>query len=161
MYIDQLYNSVIIYNLYIYNYITMKALKLQTLGSHTAIVVSKYSSLISLTIDVRRSYYRSSKVDTSITSSEVDTSIIDLRRATHPFPKVVTSISEGRHIMTSNFEGRHIDLQRATYRSSKVDTSDHRSSKVDASIFEDRRRKHRTYNSSSNIVHNCAPKSLE
>ena len=33
--------------------------------------------------------------------------------------------------------------------------------KVDASIFEDRRRKYHTYNSSSNIVHNCAPKSLE
>ena len=53
--------------------------------------------------------------------------------------------------MTSIFEGRHIDLRKAT----------HRSSKVDASIFEDRRRKHHTYNSSSNIVHNCAPKSLE
>ena len=50
-----------------------------------------------------------------------------------------------------NVEGRHIDIRKLT----------HRSSKVDASIFEDRRRKHRTYNSSSNIAHNCAPKSLE
>ena len=98
--------------------------------------------------------YRSSKVDTSITdlrrsthrSSVFEGQHIHLRRSTHRSWKVDTSISEGRHIVTSIFEGRHID---------------HRSSKVDASIFEDRRRKHHTYNSSSNIVHNCAPKSLE
>ena len=66
------------------------------------------------------------------------TSIIGLRRSTHPSPKVDTSISEGRHIVTSIFEGRHIDLRRATHRSSKVDTSiidlrksTHRSSKIE------------------------------
>ena len=85
--------------------------------------------------------YRSSKVDTSIT---------DLRRSTHRSSKVDTSISKGRHLVTSIFEGRHIDLRKST----------HRSSKVDASIFEDRRRKHHTYNSSSNIVHYCAPNTV-
>ena len=78
---------------------------------------------------------------------------IHLRRSTHRSSKVDTSISEGRHIETSIFEGRHIDIRKLTHR--------YRSSKVDASIFEDRRRKHHTYNSSSNIAHNCARKSLE
>ena len=132
-----------------------------------------YSSLISHQPSIfegRHIDYRSSKVDTSITdlrrsthrSSVFEGQHIHLRRSTHRSSKVDTSIDtsifEGRHIVTSIFEGRHIDLRKATHRSSKID---HRSSKVDASIFEDRRRKHHTYNSSSNIVHNCAPKSLE
>ena len=107
--------------------------------------------------------YRSSMVDTSITDLRRSThrslvfegQHIHLRWSTHRSSKVDTSISEGRHIVTSIFEGRHIDIRKLTHRSSKGDT------KVDASIFEDRRRKHHTYNSSSNIAHNCAPKSLE
>ena len=86
-------------------------------------------------------------------SSKVDTSIIGLRRSTHPSPKVDTSIVESRHIDLRRSTHRDIDLRRATHPSSKGDTSifesrhiDHRSSKVDASIFEDRRRKHHTYN---------------
>ena len=119
--------------------------------------------------------YRSSMVDTSITdlrrsthrSSVFEGQHIHLRTSTYRSSKVDTSISEGRHIVTSIIEGRHIDLRRATHRYSKVGRHidirklTHRSSKVDASIFEDRRWKHHTYNSSSNIVHNCAPKSLE
>ena len=101
--------------------------------------------------------YRSSMVDTSITdlrrsthrSSVFEGQHIHLRRSTHRSSKVDTSVSEGGHIVTSIFEGRHIDIRKLT----------HRSSKVDASIFEDRRRKHHTYNSSSNIAHNCPPKS--
>ena len=128
-------------------------------NSHTAIVsiniLSKYRSLIShrcskvdtSTIDLRWSTHqspifegrhighRSSKVNKSISEGR----LIDLRKSTHPSPRVDTSI----------FEGRHIDLRKATHRYSKVNT--------DASIFEDRRRKHLTYNSSSNIAHNCAP----
>ena len=104
--------------------------------------------------------YRSSMVDTSITtdlrrsthhSLVIEGQHIHLRRSTHRSSKVDTSISLGRHIVTSIFEGRHIDIRKLT----------HRSSKVDASIFEDRRRKHHTYNSWSNIAHNCASKSLE
>ena len=106
-------------------------------------------------------------------SSKVDTSVIGLRRSTHPSPKVDSSIFESRHIHLRRSTHRDIDLRRATHRYSKVNTSifegrhidirklTHRSSKVDASTFEDRRRKHHTYNSSSNIAHNCAPKSLE
>ena len=117
--------------------------------------------------------YRSSMVDINHRSSKVDTSVIGLRRSTHPSPKVDSSIFESRHIHLRRSTHRDIDLQRATHRYSKVNTSifegrhidirklTHRSSKVDASIFEDRRRKHHTYNSSSNIAHNCAPKSLE
>ena len=96
-------------------------------------------------------------------SSKVDTPIIGLRRSTHPSPKVDTSIFESRHIDLRRSTHRDIDLRRATHRFSKGDISifesrhiDHRSSKVDASMFENRRRKHHTYNSSSNIVHNCA-----
>ena len=92
--------------------------------------------------DLRRSTHR---------SSVFEGQHIHLRSSTHRSSKVDTSIYEGRHIVTSIFEGRHIDIRKLT----------HRSSKVDASIFEDQRRKHRTYNSSSNIAHNCAPKSLE
>ena len=130
--------------------------------SYSINILSKYSSLIShrpLMFEGRHIDYRSSKVDTSIT---------DLRRSTHPSPKVDTSIFESRHIDIRRSTHRDIDLQRATHRFSKGDTSifesrhiDHRSSKVNALIFEDRRWKHHTYNSSSNIVHNCAPKSLE
>ena len=47
-----------------------------------------------------------------------------------------------------------VDLRRAIHRSSKVATSIFES---DTSIFEDRRQKHHTYNSSPNTVHNCAP----
>ena len=109
-------------------------------------ILSKYSSLISHRLSIfegRHINHRSSKVDTSI---------IGLRRSTHP--------SQSRHIDLRRSTHRDIDLRRATHRSSKGDTPifesrhiDHRSSKVDASIFEDRRRKHHTYNSSSNIVH--------
>ena len=120
----------------------MKALKCKPsvfAYSYSIKILSKYSSLIShrpSMFEGRHINHRSSKVDTSI----IDRS-----------SKVNTSISEGRHIVTSIFEGRHIDIRKST----------HRSSKVDASIFEDRRRNHHTYNSSSNIVHNCAPKSLD
>ena len=89
--------------------------------------------------DLRRSTHR---------SSVFEGQHIHLRRSTHRSSKVDTSISEGRHIVTSIFEGRHIDIRKLTHRSSKVDA-------------EDRRRKHHTYNSSSNIAHNCASKSLE
>ena len=131
----------------------MKALKCKPsvfAYSYSINMLSKYSSLISH----RPSMFEGRLINHR--SSKVDTSIIGLRRSTHPSPKVDTSkvdtsISEGRHIVTSIFEGRHIDIRKST----------HRSSKVDASIFEDRRRKHHTYNSSSNIVHNCAPKSLD
>ena len=132
--------------------------EVQTLGvlnSHTAYsinVLSKYSSLISH----RPSIFEGRHIDHR--SSKVDTSITDFRRSTR---------------RSSIFEGQHIDLRRSTHRSSKVDTSwhrssifegryidlrksPHRSSKVDTSIFEDRRQKHHTYNSSPNIVHNCA-----
>ena len=81
---------------------------------------------------------------------------IHLRRSTHRSSKVDTSISEGRHIVTSIFEGRHIDIRKLTHRSSKGDTSI-----FESYYIEDRRRKHHTYNSSSNIAHNCAPKSME
>ena len=67
---------------------------------------------------------------------------------TGPSPGVSEASETRRDII---FEGRHIDIRKLT----------HRSSKVDASIFEDQRRKHHTYNSSSNIAHNCAPKSLQ
>ena len=113
--------------------------EVQTLGvirySYNINILSKYSSLIShrpSMFEGRHIDYRSSKVDTSITDlSKVDTSIIGLRRSTHPSPKVDTSIFESQHIDlrrsthrdTSIFEGRHIDLRRATHRSSKVDTS--------------------------------------
>ena len=93
------------------------------------------------TIDLRRSTHR---------SSVFEGQHIHLRRSTHRSSKVDTSISKGRHLVTSIFEGRHIDLRKST----------HRSSKVDASIFEDRRRKHHTHNSSSNIVHYCAPNTV-
>ena len=124
----------------------MKALKCKPSAlfaySYSINILSKYSSLISH----RPSMFEGRHINHR--SSKVGTSIIGLRRSTHPSPKVDTSI----------FESRHIDLRRSTHRSSKGDTS---SSKVDASTFEDRRRKHHTYNSSSNIVHNCVPKSLE
>ena len=71
-------------------------------------------------------------------------SIFDGRHINHRSSKVDTSISEGRLIDLRKSTHRDIDLRRAT----------HRSSKVDASIFEDRRRKHHTYNSSSNMAHN-------
>ena len=71
-------------------------------------------------------------------SSKVDTSIIGLRRSTHPSPKVDTSIFESRHIDLRRSTHRDIDLRRATHRSSKVDTSiidlrksTHRSSKIE------------------------------
>ena len=139
--------------------------EVQTLGvfaySYSINILSKYSSLISH----RPSMFEGRHID--YRSSKVDTSIIGLRRS-HPSPKVDTSIFESRHIDLRRSTHRDIDLRRATHRSSKGDTSifesrhiDHRSSKVDASIFEDRRRKHHTNNSSSNIVHNCAAKSLE
>ena len=107
-------------------------------------------------------------VDTSITdlrrsthhSLVIEGQHIHLRRSTHRSSQVDTSISEGRHIVTSIFEGRHIDIRKLTHRSS-IRQLTHRSSKIDASIFEDRKRKHHTYNSWSNIAHNCAPKSLE
>ena len=125
----------------------MKALKCKPSAlftySYSINILSKYSSLIShrpSMFEGRHIDYRSSKVDTSITYR--------LRRSTHPSPKVDTSISKSRHIDLRRSTHRDIDLRRAT----------HRSSKVDASIFEDRRRKHHTYNSSSNIVYNCAPK---
>ena len=84
------------------------------------------------------------------------------RHINHRSSKVDTSIFESRHIDLRRSTHRDIDLRRATHRSSKIDTSiiDLRKS-THRSIFEDRRRKHHTYNSSSNIVHNCAPKSLE
>ena len=80
-------------------------------------------------------------------------------------------IFEGRHqslkVATSIFEGCHINLRRSTHQSSKVNIdlqrltpifeSRHQSSKIDTSIFKGRRRKHRTDNSSPNIVHNGAP----
>ena len=101
-------------------------------------ILSKYSSLISH----RPSMFEGRHINHR--SSKVDTSIIGLRRSTHPSPKVDTSIFESLHIVTSIFEGQHIDLRRATHQSSKVDTSiidlrksTHRS-----------RRKHHTYNSS-------------
>ena len=97
--------------------------------------------------------YRSSKVDTSITdlqrsthrSSVFEGQHIHLQRSTYRSSKVDTSISEGRHIVTSIFEGRHIDLRKSTPRSSKVD----------ASIFEGGNI------TPTNIVHVCAPKSLD
>ena len=114
-------------------------------------------------------------VDTSITdlrrsthrSSVFEGQHIHLRRSTHRSSKVDTSISEGRHIATSIFEGRHIDIRKLTHRSSKVDASDasaigiYRRYVNGGTSFEDRRRKHHTYNSTSNIARNCAPMSLE
>ena len=61
-------------------------------------------------------------------SSKVDTSIIGLRRSTHPSPKVDTSI----------FESRHIDLRRSTHRDIDLRRATHRFSKGDTSIFESR-----------------------
>ena len=124
----------------------------------------QYSLNFTSMFEGRHIDYRSSMVDTSITdlrrsthrSSVFEGQHIHLRRSTHRSSKVDTSISEGRHIVTSIFEGRHIDLRHIDIRKLT-----HRSSKVDASAFEDRRRKHHTYNSSSNIAPNCAPKSLE
>ena len=55
---------------------------------------------------------------------EVDTTAIDLRRSAHQ----IIHLRRSTHL-SSILEGRHIDR---------------RSSKVDTSIFEDRRRKHRT-----------------
>ena len=84
--------------------------------------LSKYSSLIShrpSTFEGRHINHRSSKVDTSI---------IGLRRSTHPSPKVDTSI----------FESRHIDLRRSTHRDIDLRRATHRSSKGDTSIFESR-----------------------
>ena len=118
-------------------------------------ILSKYSSLI----EHRPSMFEGRHID--YRSSKVDTSITDLRRSTHRSSKVDTSISEGRHIVTSIFEGRHIDLRRVTHRSSKVDTSifdlrksTHRSSKIEGGNIT-------PTNSSANIVHYCAPESLE
>ena len=125
-----------------HSYNTNESTEVQTLGViriqliYSINVWSKYSSLISH----RPSIFEGRHINHR--SSKVDTSIIDLRRSKHQSPKVNTSIFEGRHIMTSI-----IDLRRAIHRSSKVATS----------IFEDRRQKHYTYNSSPNIVHNCAP----
>ena len=114
-------------------------------NSHTAIysinILSKYSSLIShrpSMFDGRHIDYRSSKVDTSIT---------DLRRSTHRSSKVNTSISEGRHI----------DLRKSTHRDLDLRKSTHLSSIFESRRIDLRRRKHHTCNSSSNIVHNCAP----
>ena len=123
-------------------------------GLYTGFLPRDLSKVDTSTIDLRWSTHqspifegrhidhRSSKVNTTISEGR----LIDVRKSTHPSPKVDTSV-----IVTSIFEGRHINIRKLT----------HRSSKVDASIFEDRRRKHHTYNSSSNIVHNCVPKSLE
>ena len=126
-------------------------------------ILSKYSSLI----EHRPSMFEGRHID--YPSSKVDTSITNLRRSTNTsISKGDTSIFESRHIDLRRSTHCDIDLRRATHRSSKGDTSifesrhiDLRSSKVDASIFEDRRRKHHSYNSSANIVHYCAPKSLE
>ena len=77
-----------------------------------------------------------------------DTSVIGLRRSTHPSPKVDSSIFESRHIHLRRSTHRDIDLRRATHRYSKVNTSifkgrhidirklTHRSSKVDSSKIE-------------------------
>ena len=115
-------------------------------NSHTAIVsiniLSKYSSLIShrcskvdtSTIDLRWSTHqspifegrhidhRSLKVNTSISEGR----LIDLRKSTHPSPKVDTSWHRSSKGDTSIFESRRIDLRRS-------------------------RRKHHTYNSSSKL----------
>ena len=84
----------------------MKALKCKPSAlfaySYSINILSKYSSLISHRPSIfegRHIYYRSSKVDTSIT---------DLRRSTH---------------RSSFFEGQHIHLRKSTHRSPKVDTS--------------------------------------
>ena len=66
-------------------------------------------------------------------SSKVDTSIIDLRRSTH---------------RSSVFERQHIHLRRSTHRD-----IDLRRSKAETS--------HLLLQFVVNIVHNCAPKSLE
>ena len=78
------------------------------------------------TIDVRRSTHRLSIFEgrhINHRSSKVDTSIIGLRRSTHPYPKVDTSIFESRHIDLRRSTQSDIDLRRATQRYSKVDTS--------------------------------------
>ena len=124
--------------------IIMKALKCKPSAqlftyNYTINVLSKCSNIISH----RSSVFEGRHNDHP--SSKVGTSIIHLRRSTH-----LSSILEGRHIDPSSsvFESRYIDLRRLT------------------SIFEDRRRKHRTdnptshrhsHNSSPNIVHNGAP----
>ena len=94
--------------------------------------MSKYSSLISH----RSSMFEGRHINHR--SSKVDTSIIGLRRSTHPSLKVDTSIFESRHIDLRRSTHRDIDLRRATHRSSKVDTSiidlrklTHRSSKIE------------------------------
>ena len=82
-------------------------------------IISHRSSKVDRNIDVR-----SSKVNTSIFEgrhidlrklthrfSKVDTSIVDLRRSTHRSPKVDISI----------FENGYIDLRRLTHRSSKIE----------------------------------------
>ena len=109
-------------------------------------VLSKCSNIISHRSSVfegRHNDHRSSKVGTSI---------IPLRRSTH-----LSSILKGRHIDRRSSKV-DIVLRRTTHRSLIFDG--------DTSIFEDRRRKHRTYNptshrhsnhSSPNIVHNGAP----
>ena len=90
--------------------------------NYTNNVLSKCSIIISPRSPVfegRHNDYRSSKVGTSI---------IHLRRSTY-----LSSILEGQH------DTSIVDLRKSTHRSSKVDTS----------IFEDRRRKHHTYNPTS------------
>ena len=98
-------------------------------------MLSKYSSLIShrpSMFEGRHIDYRSSKVDTSIT---------DLRRSTHPSPKVDTSIFESRHIDLRRSTHRDIDLRRATH---DIRRATYRSLKVDTSIIDLRKSTHRS-----------------
>ena len=83
-------------------------------------VLSKYSSLISH----RPSIFEGRHIDHR--SSIFEGQHIDLRRSTHRFPKVDTSIFEGRHIVTSI-----VDLRKAIHRSSKVATSIFESRHID------------------------------
>ena len=112
--------------------ILMKALKCkpsaQFAYSYSINILSKYSSLI----EQRPSMFEGRHID--YRSSKVDTSIIGLRRSTHPSPKVNTSI----------FESRHIDLRRSTHRDIALRRATHRSSKVDTSIIDLRKSTHRS-----------------
>ena len=107
----------------------MKALKCKPSAkfaySHSINILSKFSSLISH----RPSMFEGRHID--YRSSKVDTSIISLRRSTHPSPKVDTAIFESRHIDLRRSTHREIDLRRATHRSSKVDTSIFESQRID------------------------------
>ena len=106
----------------------MKALKCKPsvfAYSYSINILSKHSSLISH----RPSMFEGRHINHR--SSKVDTSIIGLRRSTHPSPKVDTSIFESRHIDLRRSTHRDIDLRRATHRYSKVDTSIFESQRID------------------------------